>query len=84
MFSKKFYIVSTTTNLRDVKIENIYDADIYTLTTILAGWEKKLQGRNIQVAVLGDNAFIDIVDSDGELEQTYSIISKESFVKKPY
>ena len=84
MFTKKFYIVSTTTNLRDVKIEKIYDGDVFTLSTILAGWEKKLQGVNTQVAVLGDNAFIDIVNSDGELEQTYSIISQETFVKKPY
>lgn len=84
MFTKKFYIVSTTTNLRDVKIEKIYDGDVFDLTTILAGWEKKLQGLNTQVAVLGDNAFIDIVNSDGELKQTYSIISQEAFVKKPY
>ena len=84
MFSKKFYVVATTSNLRDVKVVNIYDGDIYTLSTIVAGWEKKLQGLNTQVSVLGDNAFIDVVNADGELEQTYSIISKESFIKKPY
>ena len=84
MFSKKFYVVATTNNLRDVKIENIYDGDVFTLTTILAGLRKQLKGMNIQVTTLGDNAFIDVVTEDGELEQTYSIINKQSFVKKPY
>lgn len=84
MFSKKFYIVATNTNLRDVKIENIYDGDVFTLDTIVNGLEKKLKGLNIQVAKLGDNAFIDVIDMNGELEQTYSIIKKDSFIMKPY
>lgn len=84
MFSKKFYIVATTTNLRDVKIENIYDGDVFTLDTIVNGLRKKLKGLNIQVAKLGDNAFIDVIDMNGELEQTFSIIKKDSFIMKPY
>ena len=84
MFSKKMYVVATTTNLRDVKVENIYDGDVFTLDTILTGLKKKLKGMNIQVSVLGDNAFIDVIDENNELEQSYSIISKEAFVEKPY
>ena len=84
MFTKKMYIVATTTNLRDVKIENIYDGDVFTLDTILTGLKKKLKGLNIQVSVLGDNAFIDVIDENNELEQSYSIISKSVFISKPY
>ena len=84
MFTKKMYVVATTTNLRDVKVENIYDGDVFTLDTILTGLKKKLKGMNIQVSVLGDNAFIDVIDENNELEQSYSIISKEAFVEKPY
>ena len=84
MFTKKMYIVATTTNLRYVKIENIYDGDVFTLDTILTGLKKKLKGLNIQVSVLGDNAFIDVIDEDNELEQSYSIISKSAFISKPY
>lgn len=78
------YVVATTTNLRDVKVENIYDGDVFTLDTILTGLKKKLKGMNIQVSVLGDNAFIDVIDEDNELEQSYSIISKSTFISKPY
>ena len=78
------YVVATTNHLRDVKIENIYDGDVFTLDTILAGLKKKLKGLNIQVSVLGDNAFIDVIDEDNELVQSYSIISKSTFVSKPY
>ena len=84
MFSEKMYVVATTNHLRDVKIENIYDGDVFTLDTILAGLKKKLKGLNIQVSVLGDNAFIDVIDEDNELVQSYSIISKSTFVSKPY
>lgn len=84
MFSKKMYVVATTNNLRDVKVENIYDGDVFTLDTILTGLKKKLKGLNIQVSVLGDNAFIDVIDVNNELEQTYSIISKSTFISKPY
>ena len=64
MFTKKMYVVATTTNLRDVKIENIYDGDVFTLDTILTGLKKKLKGLNIQVSVIGDNAFIDVTDEN--------------------
>ena len=84
MFTKKFYIVATNTNLRDVKVDKVYDADVFTLNTILAGLRKQLKGSNIQVSILGDNAFVDVIDENNELEQTYSIISKEAFIKKPY
>ena len=84
MFSKKLYVVATSTNLRDVKVENIYDGDVFALDTILAGLKKKLKGLNIQVSVLGDNAFIDVIDENNELEQSYSIISKAAFISKPY
>lgn len=78
------YVIATTTNLRDVKVENIYDGDVFTLDTILTGLKKKLKGMNIQVSVLGDNAFIDVIDENNELEQSYSIISKSTFISKPY
>ena len=78
------YVVATTNNLRDVKVENIYDGDVFTLDTILSGLKKKLKGMNIQVSVLGDNAFIDVIDENNELEQSYSIISKATFISKPY
>lgn len=84
MFSKKMYVVATTTNLRDVKVENIYDGDVFTLDSILTGLKKKLKGMNIQLSVLGDNAFIDVIDENNELEQSYSIISKSTFISKPY
>ena len=84
MFTEKMYVVATTNHLRDVKIENIYDGDVFTLDTILAGLKKKLKGLNIQVSILGDNAFIDVIDEDNELEQSYSIISKSTFISKPY
>lgn len=84
MFSKKMYVVATTTNLRDVKVENIYDGDVFTLDSILTGLKKKLKGMNTQVSVLGDNAFIDVIDENNELEQSYSIISKSTFISKPY
>ena len=84
MFSKKMYVVVTTTNLRGVKVENIYDGDVFTLDTILTGLKKKLKGLNIQVSVIGDNACIDVTDENNELEQSYSIISKSAFISKPY
>lgn len=84
MFTKKFYIVATTNNLRDVKVEKVYDGDVFTLDTIVAGLIKRLKDLNTQVSILGDNAFIDVVDDDNLLDQTYSIIAKEAFIKKPY
>ena len=76
MHSNKIYIVASTKNLRDVYVESVYDGSIFTLDTIVYGMKKKLQGKNIQVSVLNDNAFIDIVDEQNELIKTYSIVSK--------
>lgn len=76
MHSNKIYIVASTKNLRDVYVESVYDGNIFTLDTIVNGMKKKLQGKNIQVSVLNDNAFIDIVDENNELIKTYSIVSK--------
>lgn len=76
MHSNKIYIVASTKNLRDVYVESVYDGNIFTLDTIVYGMKKKLQGKNIQVSVLNDNAFIDVVDDNNELIKTYSIISK--------
>lgn len=76
MHSQKIYIVASTKNLRDVYVESVYDGSIFTLDTIVYGMKKKLQGKNIQVSVLNDNAFIDVVDENNELIKTYSIVSK--------
>ena len=76
MHSQKIYIVASTKNLRDVYVESVYDGSIFTLDTIVYGMKKKLQGKNIQVSVLNDNVFIDIVDDSNELIKTYSIVSK--------
>lgn len=76
MHSNKIYIVASTKNLRDVYVESVYDGNIFTIDTIVYGLKKKLQGKNIQVSVLNDNAFIDVVDENNELIKTYSIISK--------
>lgn len=76
MHSNKIYIVASTKNLRDVYVESVYDGNIFTLDTIVYGMKKKLQGKNIQVSVLNDNAFIDVVDENNELIKTYSILNK--------
>lgn len=76
MHSNKIYIVASTKNVRDVYVESVYDANIFTLDNIVYGMKKKLQGKNIQVSVLNDNAFIDVVDDNNELIKTYSILSK--------
>lgn len=76
MHSNKIYIVASTKNLRDVNVESVYDANIFTLDNIVYGMKKKLKGKNIQVSVLNDNAFIDVIDDSNELIKTYSIISK--------
>lgn len=81
MKSNKIYIVVSSTNFRDVHIENVYDGNIFTLNTIVYGLRKKLQGKNIQVSVLNDNGFIDVVDESNELIKTYSIISKLVLLK---
>lgn len=76
MHSNKIYIVASTKNLRDVYVESVYDGNVFTLDTIVYGMKKKLQGKNYQVSILGDNAYFDIVDENNELIKTISIISK--------
>ena len=81
LHSNKIYIVASTKNLRDVYVESVYDGNIFSLDTIVCGVKKKLEGKNIQVSVLNDNAFIDVVDESNELIKTYSIISKVVLLK---
>lgn len=76
MHSHKIYVVAVTEKLRDVRIVGLYDSDVYTAGSIVAGLKDKLKGQLYQVSIDGDNAYIDVVDSNDELVQTYSIISK--------
>lgn len=82
MFSHKIYIVASTKNVRDVHIVDVYDGDIFTLDTIIAGFKNKLTGSNHQVSIVGDNAYIDVIDENKELVKTYSIISKQVLLQK--
>lgn len=82
MFSHKLYIVASTKNLRDVNIEETYDGELFTLDTVVQGYEKKLKGKNYQVSRIGDNAYIDVLDADDELIKTYSIITKLAMLSK--
>lgn len=81
MKSKKMYVVATSNNLQDVRVHDIFDGEVFTLETILAGLRKKLKLDNIQVSIIDDNAYIDVIDDNGELNNTYSIISKTTFIK---
>lgn len=80
MKSKNMYIVATTTRLNDVKIEGVYDADVFTIDDILAGLKKKLNGRDLQISKLGCDAYIDVIDKNNELSQTYSILRQKTFI----
>lgn len=82
LHSNKIYIVASTKNLRDVDVESVYDGNIFTLNTILNGMKKKLEGKNIQISMFNDKAFIDVIDEDNELIKTYSIISKLVLLEK--
>jgi len=82
MFSHKIYIVASTKNVRDVNIVNVYDGNIFTLDTIISGFKDKLKGIKYQISIVGDNAYIDIIDQNNELVKTYSIISKQVLLKK--
>jgi len=82
MFSHKIYIIASTKNVRDVHIVDVYDGDIFTLDTIISGFKNKLNGSNHQVSIVGDNAYIDVIDQNNELVKTYSIISKQVLLKK--
>lgn len=82
MFSHKVFIVASTKNLRDVNIEDVYDGTIFTLDSVVNGYEKKLKGQNYQVSRIGDNAYIDVLDGNDELIKTYSIITKLAMLSK--
>lgn len=68
--------------MRDIHVENVYDGQVFTIDSIVAGMKNKLKGLNFQVSILGDNAFIDLIDSNNELVKTYSIISKDAMLTK--
>lgn len=55
---------------------------MFTIDSIVDGMENKLKGLTFQVSILGDNAFIDLIDSNNELVKTYSIISKDVMFTK--
>ena len=76
MHSHKVYVVASTEKLRDVHVDGIYDSDVYTVDSIVAGLKDKLKGQLYQVSMYDDNAYIDVVDSKDNLVTTYSIISK--------
>ena len=78
MHSHKIYVLCSSSNMRDIHVENVYDGNVFTIDSIVAGMKTKLKGLNFQVSILGDNAFIDLIDSNDELVKTYSIISKSA------
>ena len=82
MHSHKIYVLCSSTNMRDINVENVYDGNVFTIDSIVAGMKNKLKGLNFQVSILGDNAFIDMIDSNDELVKTYSIISKNAMLTK--
>lgn len=82
MHSNKIYIVASTKNLRDVHVTNVYDGNVFKLDTIVYGMKKKLKGKNFQVTIIGDNAYIDIIDENNELIKTISILSKQVLLRE--
>lgn len=82
MYSHKIYIVTSARNILDVKVDNTYDGDVFTIDNIIAGFKKKFRNAKHQISVVGDNAYIDIIDNNDELIKTYSIISKQVLLKK--
>ena len=82
MYTHKIYVVASTVNMRDVQIENVYDGTVFTMDTIIAGFKNKLKALNHQISIVGNNAYIDIIDQNNELVKTYSIISKQVLLKK--
>lgn len=82
MHSHKIYVVCSSNNMRDIQVENVYDGVVFTIDGIVAGMKSKLKNLNFQVSILGDNAFIDLIDSNDELVKTYSIISKNVMLTK--
>ena len=84
MHSRKIYVVCSSNNMRDIQVENVYDGNVFTIDGIVAGMKNKLKNLNLQVSILGDNAFIDLIDSNDELVKTYSIISKNVMLSKEF
>ena len=84
MHSHKIYVVCSSNNMRDIQVENVYDGNVFTIDGIVAGMKSKLKGLNFQVSILGDNAFIDLIDTNDELVKTYSIISKNVMLTKEF
>lgn len=84
MHSHKIYVVCSSNNMRDIQVENVYDGNVFTIDGIVAGMKSKLKNLNFQVSILGDNAFIDLIDSNDELVKTYSIISKNVMLSKEF
>lgn len=82
MYSHKVYIIVSNVNMRDAQVENVYDANVFTLDSIVAGFKNRLKALKHQISIVGDNAYIDIINQDNELVKTYSIISKRVFLKK--
>ena len=82
MHSHKIYVLCSSSNMRDIHVENAYDGNVFTIDSIVDGMKNKLKGLNFQVSILGDNAFIDLIDSSNELVKTYSIISKSVMLTK--
>ena len=82
MHTHKIYVVCSSNNMRDIQVENVYDGNVFTIDGIVAGMKNKLKALNFQVSILGDNAFIDLIDSNDELVKTYSIISKNVMLTK--
>lgn len=82
MHSHKIYVVCSSNNMRDIQVENVYDGKVFTIDGIVAGMKNKLKNLNFQVSILGDNAFIDLIDSNDELVKAYSIISKNVMLTK--
>ena len=82
MHSHKIYVVCSSNNMRDIQVESVYDGNVFTIDGIVAGMKSKLKNLNFQVSILGDNAFIDLIDSNDELVKTYSIISKNVMLTK--
>lgn len=81
MHEHKIYIVASTENIRDVNIQHVYDGDIFTLDSIVAGFKDQLKGLKTYISINDNNAYIDIIDSQNELVKTISIVSKTVMLK---
>ena len=82
MNNKNFYIVCTTENMRDVKVVEMFDASVFSLSSIVAGYQKRFNTWNTQVSYIGDNAFIDLIDKNNALINTYYIIKQNGVVSR--